>query len=226
MSRKTNRFYINHYLMKKNRKEVLESNDFKCAKCGQEAILVHHKDFSIDNHDINNLIPLCASCHTKLHKNRNKIAWDTKMIEVALMHRGLDKKDLASKLDMAQASISIIIRTGNTKNSTMRKIAEFLDYPIEAFISCENDIKKFEKAIKTKRQEKDRLVQVIDERVNELTDNNKRKNMYKIWITKQIREIYKVQSYHFINKEQREEIIPIIREWKPGADLNPNQKPT
>lgn len=225
MSRKTNQSYINHYLMKKNRKKVLESNDFKCAKCGQKAILVHHKDFSIDNHEINNLIPLCASCHIKLHKNRNRIVWDTKMIEVALMHRGLDKKDLATQLNMAQATISGIIRTGNTKNSTMKKIAELLDYPIEAFISCENDIKKFEKAIKTKRQEKDRLAQIIDIRVNELTDNDKRKNMYKIWITKQIREIYKVQSYYSISKEQRDEIIPRIKEWKPGVNLDPNQKP-
>jgi hypothetical protein len=39
----------------------------KCSLCDNKSYLVHHKDFSKTNHDINNLQPLCRACHTKIH---------------------------------------------------------------------------------------------------------------------------------------------------------------
>ena len=56
---------------------VRELFDFYCAKCGKdcrnsksaESILqVHHIDENPGNNNLENLIPLCASCHLKIEK--------------------------------------------------------------------------------------------------------------------------------------------------------------
>lgn len=40
----------------------------RCFSCGDvETIHVHHRDGDRKNDDLDNLIPLCASCHRKLH---------------------------------------------------------------------------------------------------------------------------------------------------------------
>jgi len=59
--------YPNHYLMKKNRLVVLEQSKGKCAICRQPAQIVHHKDCTLDNHSLDNLIPVCHGCHKVLH---------------------------------------------------------------------------------------------------------------------------------------------------------------
>lgn len=41
----------------------------KCSECNlEEDVHIHHKDFNVFNNDIENLIPLCCSCHLLLHK--------------------------------------------------------------------------------------------------------------------------------------------------------------
>lgn len=50
------------------RKQVLIRFEFKCLHCGKEGRLdIHHKIpyREIQEHELNNLIPLCKSCHTK-----------------------------------------------------------------------------------------------------------------------------------------------------------------
>ena len=56
---------------------VRELFDFYCARCGNdcrnskyhESVLqVHHIDENPGNNDLDNLIPLCASCHLKIEK--------------------------------------------------------------------------------------------------------------------------------------------------------------
>jgi len=56
---------------------VRELFDFYCARCGKdcrnsknsESVLqVHHIDENPGNNDLENLIPLCASCHLKIEK--------------------------------------------------------------------------------------------------------------------------------------------------------------
>ncbi len=60
-----------------NRQKALERDRYTCQVCGKthhEIMLdVHHKDKSgrnklVHNHDIDNLITICHSCHTKQHK--------------------------------------------------------------------------------------------------------------------------------------------------------------
>lgn len=40
----------------------------ECHACGStDQLHVHHKDRDRENNDVDNLIPLCASCHSKVH---------------------------------------------------------------------------------------------------------------------------------------------------------------
>tara|TARA_B100000945_G_scaffold132426_1_gene105699 strand:+ start:3081 stop:3497 length:417 start_codon:yes stop_codon:yes gene_type:complete len=56
---------------------VRELFDFFCAKCGKNCrnskkadsvLQVHHIDANPGNNDLENLIPLCATCHLKIEK--------------------------------------------------------------------------------------------------------------------------------------------------------------
>ena len=60
----------------KVRELVWERDNGECQNCGSDQHLcVHHKDFSKDNHDLDNLVLICRSCHTIAHvahsKNKN-----------------------------------------------------------------------------------------------------------------------------------------------------------
>ena len=59
--------YKHSSILRENREKVLKDSNQVCAKCGGVADVVHHKDLSTDNHDPSNLMPLCFSCHFKLH---------------------------------------------------------------------------------------------------------------------------------------------------------------
>lgn len=59
--------YPNHCLLKKRRLVVLEKAKGKCKICNKKANVVHHKDGSVDNHELSNLIPICNPCHKILH---------------------------------------------------------------------------------------------------------------------------------------------------------------
>lgn len=58
-----------------NRALTLEADNYECFLCGsKENLIVHHRDKSgqtdSPNHDPNNLITLCRSCHTLAHNPR------------------------------------------------------------------------------------------------------------------------------------------------------------
>lgn len=59
--------YPGQYLMKKNRL-ILFLNNPICTICKiKPAEHVHHKDHSKDNHNLDNLTPICSGCHAKIH---------------------------------------------------------------------------------------------------------------------------------------------------------------
>ena len=64
--------YPNHYKLKKNRKWLLTQIDDLCFFCGGKATQVHHLDWTRNNHEIENLLPLCFSCHSHLHYERRR----------------------------------------------------------------------------------------------------------------------------------------------------------
>jgi len=64
--------YPKHHLMRKNRLIKLQETQGKCEICKtNKAYMIHHKDFSMDNHSLDNLIVVCCRCHRIIHANRN-----------------------------------------------------------------------------------------------------------------------------------------------------------
>ena len=64
--------YVNDHVNIINKKRVMADANNKCQLCNRKAVLVHHKDFSNYNHDINNLIALCRYCHKRLHWEKKR----------------------------------------------------------------------------------------------------------------------------------------------------------
>jgi len=50
-----------------NRLIAMKKFNWKCQACGKRADICHHIDLSTDNHAVENLLPMCYSCHFKLH---------------------------------------------------------------------------------------------------------------------------------------------------------------
>jgi len=56
-----------------HRRLVRERAGGRCEVCGREARLdIHHKDFGKDNHDPENLVVCCRSCHKKFHYSSSR----------------------------------------------------------------------------------------------------------------------------------------------------------
>lgn len=55
------------HLFSKSRKIVVERSKGVCESCGKKAVEVHHKDRDRDNNEVENLIHLCKTCHSKAH---------------------------------------------------------------------------------------------------------------------------------------------------------------
>lgn len=66
--------YSNYGLLRKNRIIKFKQQKSKCEICKKKAHHIHHLDKSTNNHDLDNLIVVCAKCHYhKFHKpNLNK----------------------------------------------------------------------------------------------------------------------------------------------------------
>ncbi len=62
----------------KTLKQIIQRrDDYRCKKCGvpQEecikTLVIHHIDYNKKNHNHNNLVTLCRTCHNKTNVNRN-----------------------------------------------------------------------------------------------------------------------------------------------------------
>lgn len=54
------------------RKSIRERDRYTCQICRKEPVInCHHIDYDKKNCNVNNLVVLCASCHTKTNHNRN-----------------------------------------------------------------------------------------------------------------------------------------------------------
>ena len=60
--------YPNHSYLKRQRKIILAQYPL-CGACGLvPPDLVHHKDGTKTNHELDNLLPVCQICHKRIHK--------------------------------------------------------------------------------------------------------------------------------------------------------------
>jgi hypothetical protein len=86
--------YPDHYIMKQNRLIRMKQAKGLCEVCGNPAKIVHHKDLSVDNHALDNLVVLCKPCHVGLHNNGHHNTFRTSK---AIRLYGMSFKDMASK---------------------------------------------------------------------------------------------------------------------------------
>jgi len=97
--------YPDHYKLKTNRKEILKKVGGRCEMCGGVAKIVHHKDESKDNHELDNLMALCYPCHVAIHGS--EIPWG-RPTSVFLKHNietNMSVKELATILHTTQEYI-------------------------------------------------------------------------------------------------------------------------
>lgn len=66
-------------LFYKNRKIVIDRDEYKCQCCGCESngqrtnkLIIHHLDCDKGNNSLSNLITLCGQCHASIHKKYKK----------------------------------------------------------------------------------------------------------------------------------------------------------
>ena len=105
--------YPNHYLMKKNRLIKLQQTKCKCETCGRRANLIHHKDGSVDNHSIDNLIVLCHVCHSIIHMRRgNTNGHTTKFIR----KYGMTLKEMGQKFGKSWSKYYYMHKKGTLSN--------------------------------------------------------------------------------------------------------------
>jgi len=209
--------------MKKNRLKVLEESNFTCKYCGGKATEVHHKDGSKSNHEPENLVPVCHKCHMKLHWPKDKKPrWDTESILVAMMQRGIDKGQLAELIGVNRATISSLLKTGRTKNSTMKRIADVLGHPIETFLLPEAAAKL--EQLKDKSEVISAIKLAIESKLEIVKDPILHKRFH-IWLANDIKRHFGIRSYFDVPKERINEAVEFIKRWAiPG--MNNNQSAT
>lgn len=70
--------------------KVLERDNYKCVKCcSNDMLVVHHIDgngsnlpYDLQNNNLSNLVTLCASCHAREHREKEKEGKTSKYIGV------------------------------------------------------------------------------------------------------------------------------------------------
>lgn len=217
--------YVNHYAMKQARLQVLRDANYRCSVCGAPAIYIHHKDGSIDNHDPANLMAICAKCHMRLHQQtRGSLVWSPYLLRIAMMHRGLTPSELAAKVGLSSASIYNLLKTGKAKNSTMRRIAEALDYPIEFFVAEEGVSgpqqgihRSFRLPSRKDQSRYQKLLEAIDRRVGEIGGDQR---LLKCWLAADLRARFNVKSYYLVADINLSEALDLIRIWRPGLGFD------
>lgn len=102
------------------REEILKRDNYKCRFCGStERLMVHHEDGKgrkqhprevtyIINNNVNNLITLCSSCHSKLHSTL--YSNDEKKIEEVskMMRLGFSNRKIGRELGMSHPTVAVI----------------------------------------------------------------------------------------------------------------------
>ena len=94
--------YPNHSELKKIRIEVLKKSNGKCEICGDHAQVVHHIDFSKDNHNIPNLIALCKKCHIAVHYGDKE---SNKKTSKYIRKYGMTLSQISQKIGASKATI-------------------------------------------------------------------------------------------------------------------------
>jgi len=82
------------------RQKALEHHGEECHGCGStENVLVHHRDGDRSNNSLSNLIPLCTTCHGKVHGRSDD--FPELVREIGYLPRGEETTTLAISENLA-----------------------------------------------------------------------------------------------------------------------------
>lgn len=95
--------YPDHHTLKKNRLIILNNANWTCKYCGEKADRIHHRDLSKDNHNIENLDPICTKCNAQYRK---------KYTSKYIRKYGMTLTEIALKLDYGIYKIRDLHNTG------------------------------------------------------------------------------------------------------------------
>lgn len=120
--RNKNPYYFDVKLFKKNKLLKIKNNGKKCEMCGKFGNHVHHKDFSRNNHNIENLMVLCPQCHRQLHRRVWLCSYDSCVrphygLGLCLYHWNL--------FTLNKKSNDTFIFWGNTNESEIKDMCNF-----------------------------------------------------------------------------------------------------
>ena len=137
--------------MSNYRSKAIDEYGEECVECGStESIDVHHKDGDRTNNSLENLIPLCAECHSERHDgytfNNNQQTSSLTQITVRLVDGDLD--EVERRCDGTPQSRSDVIRTA---------VSEFLNDEEDG----EETIKRLESRIGRLEDERDYLRTIV-----------------------------------------------------------------
>ena len=116
------------HVLVKNRAVALANFGGKCVDCGDKAVVAHHSDFTKDNHDITNLLPLCNSCHRKRHNindGKDLKQWNISRILVTVEMSGLPLYVISREARINKVALSRLINKGIASPQTMFKFAKY-----------------------------------------------------------------------------------------------------
>lgn len=118
------------------RERCLRENDRECLFCeSADSLVVHHVDGDRSNNALENLIPVCRSCHGRIHSGHAEYEeWYQKLDEAARWHGPSAKEkydgiymylpeDLGEKFDLVAKELDIQRRRRNGKR--VEKIRHF-----------------------------------------------------------------------------------------------------
>lgn len=82
---------------KRGRKSFYKELGSVCLDCGGDMVALHHLDGNNKNDSLENLIPLCNSCHFKRHKGRKYMITKKRIVVKALLK---SEDDILNKLPL------------------------------------------------------------------------------------------------------------------------------
>lgn len=114
-------------MMSDYRERCLEEKGRKCAICGYERrILAHHIDGDRDNNALTNLVPLCSTCHNRIHTAAQGFEqWTENLPESAIMHNSLPRPELEESGGLGEGSVNIRFKSADVDIEESFEVSSF-----------------------------------------------------------------------------------------------------
>jgi predicted DNA-binding protein len=114
----------------KYREKAIEAYGEECDVCeATEQVVVHHIDENRQNNSLDNLIPLCRSCHEKVHNNKLSVADEESITGEASITLEGEDYDRFEALHAA-AAFGEVVPEGFVQEAVESHLNEQFDYEL------------------------------------------------------------------------------------------------